>query len=173
MDIASARSSVTAGTIQVPDDARPHGCTSTRRPSTGRSARGGFIARRPVGARASASSSSCAGRLRRGRHAARPVARRVGDCRRPERRARWPFGRPAGTLRLRNVHSGNGRLTIASAIAAAAPAAHVKSKSPWWFGHTDTAMAGTPSNAASSAPATVPEYVTSSPRFHPLLRPDI
>ncbi len=29
-----------------------------------------------------------------------------------------------------------------------------------------------PSSAASSAPATVPEYVTSSPRFQPLLMPE-
>ena len=36
----------------------------------------------------------------------------------------------------------------------------------------DTAMLGIPSSAPSSAPDTVPEYVTSSPRFHPLLIPE-
>ena len=37
---------------------------------------------------------------------------------------------------------------------------------------SDTAIPGGPSSAASNAPDTVPEYVTSSPRFHPLLMPD-
>ena len=86
---------------------------------------------------------------------------------------RYPFGCPRGTLTLRNVRGGSGRrehrLGEHRGRARRRPEVPVAASS---------ALSATPrspddpSSAASSAPATVPEYVTSSPRFQPLLMPE-
>jgi hypothetical protein len=73
-------------------------------------------------------------------------------------------------LTLRNVRGGSGFCNNAPAIAADTRAEWLKSnvRENW----SETARPGTPSSAPSSAPDTVSEYVTSSPRFQPLLIPE-
>ena len=64
---------------------------------------------------------------------------------------------PFGTLTLRNVRSGSPvastRAARSRAIAAEGPKSNVQSR----VRISDTAIAGAPSSAASSAPETVPE----------------
>src|SRR6185369_1761843 len=81
------------------------------------------------------------------------------------------FGCPCGRLILRNVRDGSGRCSSAPASVNAARADGPKSYVPE-VARSEIAIAGIPSSAPSNAPDTVPEYVTSSPRFHPLLMPD-
>ena len=82
-----------------------------------------------------------------------------------------PFGLPVGTLMLRNVRGASPSRSTSAATVAAAVAACRKSYCPF-VRASDTAIPGTPSSAASIAPDTVPEYVTSSPMLRPLLIPD-
>src|SRR3954464_15614602 len=84
---------------------------------------------------------------------------------------RAPFGRPDGTLILRNVRGGKRCRSVSDATAAAAAADGPKSYTSG-LRSSDTAMLGMPRSDPSIAPATVPEYVTSSPRLNPLLMPD-
>src|SRR4051812_1376669 len=90
-----------------------------------------------------------------------------------------PSGSPAGTLMFRSVPSASGTSSSSSSTRAVNSAATSKAKRlprrksisravDCW----DTAMPGMPSSSASSAAATVPEYVMSSPRLEPWLIPD-
>ena len=72
---------------------------------------------------------------------------------------------------LSSVNLGRPRSSTAAAITAAASADGPNSASSRTR-CAETAMLGIDNSAPSSAPDTVPEYVTSSPRFHPLLMPE-
>ena len=80
------------------------------------------------------------------------------------------FG-PFGVLMFSSVNFGSPRSSTACATIAAASADGPNSHSSFTR-CVETAMLGISSSAPSSAPDTVPEYVTSSPRFQPLLMPD-
>src|SRR5215213_1998859 len=86
----------------------------------------------------------------------------------PRRQARAPRTSPSGPFTLRSVPAGIGTSSRSSTIRATNLASGSKSRPP----ESDTASAGIPSMIPSSAAATVPEYVMSSPRFAPWLIPD-
>ena len=125
--------------------------------SRARRRRSGSAGGRPPRPRARAGRGRCACR------AARPRRRRSS---------------PAGTLMFSSVPAGSGTSSISSTMRAVNAAAASKSKrSPsrksisraadCW----ETATAGRPRITPSSAAATVPEYVMSSPRLEPWLMP--
>ena len=86
---------------------------------------------------------------------------------------RNPFGVPFGTLTFRNVRSGSGcsQHQLGQLRRGAWPTGRSRRRSR-------ACAAATPQSPEcraappSRAPATVPEYVTSSPRFQPVLMPD-
>src|SRR5918995_618927 len=97
----------------------------------------------------------------------------------PSRATSTPESSPAGTLMFRRVPPGSGTSSISSTIRAVNAAAPAKSNwrprrksiSPavdCW----ETATAGSPRITPSSAAATVPEYVMSSPRLAPWVMPE-
>jgi hypothetical protein len=74
-----------------------------------------------------------------------------------------PFTAPCGTLTFSSVFGGSPLTSTRMATCLATRAASAKSVPS----ASDTASDGTPSNVPSMAADTVPEYVTSSPRFDP------
>src|SRR4051794_7813152 len=97
----------------------------------------------------------------------------------PSRATSTPAISPAGTLMFSRVPWGSGTSSISPTMRAVNAAAVSKSKrSPRRKSISrardccETAMPGMPSTTPSSAAATVPEYVMSSPRFEPWLMPE-